>query len=85
MLDKLKSRTEWQAYLVTIITLFCNHFLGLDMDAATVTGLVGATGLYGVSRGLAKNEPSPASVAAMTTATAAPIAESATAAAGDAG
>lgn len=72
MIDKLKSRTEWQAYLVTIITLFCNHFLGLDMDEATIQGLVGATGLYGVSRGMAKHEPSKASVDAMSEATAAP-------------
>ena len=78
MLDKLKSRTEWQAYLTTIITLFCNDFLNLGLSELTVSGMVAATVGYGVSRGLAKNEPSAASVAAMSEATAAPIAASAT-------
>jgi len=72
MIDKLKSRTEWQAYLVTIITLFCNHFLGLDMDEATIQGLVGATGLYGVSRGMAKHEPKNGAAPAAAPATDAP-------------
>lgn len=57
MLDKLKSRTEWQAYLTTIITLFCNDFLNLGLSELTVGGMVTATVGYGVSRGLAKHEP----------------------------
>jgi len=70
MFDKLKSRTEWQAYLTTIITLFCNDFLNLGLSDVTVGGIVTATLGYGLSRGLAKHEPSAASVAAMSAATA---------------
>ena len=55
MFDKLKSRTEWQAYLLTIISLFLNHFLGWDMSPTEIAALVlSATG-YGLSRGIAKH------------------------------
>ena len=63
MFDKLKSRTEWQAYLTTIITLFCNDFLNLGLSDVTVGGIVTATLGYGLSRGLAKHEPSSAAAA----------------------
>jgi hypothetical protein len=55
-MDKLKSRTEWQAYLLTILVLFLDHFLGLKIDSESLFALVGATGMYGMSRGLAKSE-----------------------------
>jgi Na+/alanine symporter len=58
VLDKLKSRTEWQAYLVTLVTLFLDHFLGWEMTGETLTALVASSGAYGVSRGLAKTEVS---------------------------
>lgn len=56
---KLKSRTEWQAYLLATITLFLNHFLGWEMDANTIFGIVGGSAGYGVSRGLAKRAADP--------------------------
>lgn len=55
-LDKLKSRTEWQAYLVTIIIVFLDQFMDIGIDAEHLTALVSSTGLYGLSRGLAKYE-----------------------------
>lgn len=55
-MDKLKSRTEWQAYLLTIMVLFLDHFLGLEFTPETLLALVGSTGMYGLSRGLAKSE-----------------------------
>jgi hypothetical protein len=58
-LEKLKSRTEWQAYLIATITLFLNHFLGWEMDANTILGIVGGTTGYGISRGMAKGSSDP--------------------------
>lgn len=58
-IDKLKSRTEWQAYLLATVTLFLNHFLGWDMDANTILGIVGGTTGYGISRGMAKGSADP--------------------------
>jgi len=55
-MDKLKSRTEWQAYLLTITILFLDHFLGLKVETNTLFALVGSTAAYGVSRGLAKTK-----------------------------
>lgn len=57
MFDKVKSRTEWQAYLVTILVLAADHFLGLEVDPEKLWMLVGMGASYGVSRGLAKHEP----------------------------
>jgi hypothetical protein len=57
-IEKLKSRTEWQSYLITVVVLFADHFLGLDIDPDKLWMLVGATGSYGVSRGLAKGSGS---------------------------
>lgn len=53
-LDKLKNRTEWQAYLITAIAIFADHFLGLKIDPDKLWMLVGLSGSYGASRGLAK-------------------------------
>jgi hypothetical protein len=55
-LDKLKTRTEWQAYLVTIIIVFLDQFLDIGIDAEHLMAIVSSTGFYGVSRGLAKYE-----------------------------
>lgn len=52
--QKVKNRTEWQAYLVSLIVLFVNQFLGLDIDPETLWQMVGLSGAYGASRGLAK-------------------------------
>ena len=57
-LDKLKSRTEWQAYLMTIVIIFLDQFLDIGMDPEHLIALVGSTFGYGVSRGLAKYEKS---------------------------
>ncbi len=51
---KLKSRTEWQAFLVLVGTLlanaFANHFLGVEvLDQDTLLKLLGAYGTYGVT------------------------------------
>lgn len=54
MLEKLKSRTEWQAYLLTVAALFLAHFLDIEVTAAELLALVGSTAGYGISRGLAK-------------------------------
>lgn len=58
-IEKLKSRTEWQAYLLATITLFLNHFLGWEMDANTIMGIVGGSAGYGISRGMAKGSADP--------------------------
>ncbi len=63
MFDKLKSRTEWQAYLLTVVSLFLNHFLDLKATPETLLGLVGSAVGYGISRGLAKQEPSGGTIA----------------------
>ena len=63
MFHKLKSRTEWQAYLITVACLFLNHFLDLKATPETLLGLVGAASGYGISRGLAKQEPSGETIA----------------------
>jgi len=63
-IDKLKSRTEWQAYLVATLTLFLNHFLGWEMDANTILGIVGGATGYGISRGMAKGSADPVATAA---------------------
>jgi len=62
-LEKLKSRTEWQAYLLGLLTLFLNHFLGWDMSPETLFGIVGGSTGYGLSRGLAKRSSDPDSSA----------------------
>lgn len=60
-MDKLKSRTEWQAFLATAIVeiavLFAHMFLEIELDETSINMLwmlMGSTGLYGVSRGTAK-------------------------------
>lgn len=53
-LAKLRSRTEWQAFLIAMVTLFCDHFLGWEMDEKTVGGIVALVFSYAVSRGVAK-------------------------------
>lgn len=63
-ISKLKSRTEWQAYLLATLTLFLNHFLGWEMDANTILGIVGGTTGYGISRGMAKGSADPDASAA---------------------
>lgn len=63
-IDKLKSRTEWQAYLLATLTLFLNHFLGWEMDANTILGIVGGATGYGISRGMAKGSADPDASAA---------------------
>lgn len=58
-IDKLKSRTEWQAFLLTMLTLFLNHFLGWEMSSDTLLAMVGSSGAYGISRGMAKGSADP--------------------------
>ena len=53
-LAKLKSRTEWQSFLVMVAVTFANHFLGWDISAETLTQLWAGQVGYGISRGLAK-------------------------------
>lgn len=55
-MNKLKSRTEWQAFLVSIAVLFANRFLDLGLTDDDLWKMVTATTGYAVSRGLAKNE-----------------------------
>ena len=52
--QKLRNRTEWQAYLISLIVLFINHFFELEIDSETLWQMVGLSGAYGASRGLAK-------------------------------
>jgi hypothetical protein len=52
--DKLKNRTEWQAYLVTVLTIFLNRFLDFGLTEQDLWALVGAATGYGGSRGLSK-------------------------------
>jgi hypothetical protein len=59
--DKLKSRTEWQAFLVMILTTFAAFFFGIDMEPEKferlfdMLGLAwGGTASYAVSRGIGK-------------------------------
>lgn len=58
--EKLKSRTEWQAYLITAVTIFVNRFFDIGLTEADLWTLVGLSAGYGGSRGLAKmgREPS---------------------------
>lgn len=58
-LDKLKSRSEWQAFLLTALTIFLNHFLGWEMSAESLMALVGSSSAYGISRGMAKGSSDP--------------------------
>ncbi len=60
-LEKLMSRTEWQAFLVAVATLFLNRFFELGLTEHDITALFGGATGYAVSRGLAKK---PAAVAA---------------------
>lgn len=60
-MSKLKSRTEWQAFLATAIVevavLFAHVFFDVELDETSINMLwmlMGSTGLYGGSRGLAK-------------------------------
>ncbi len=67
--QKLKSRTELQAFLLSFLVLFLDHFLGLDIDVHTLWQMVGLSGAYGASRGLAKmrhGDHHPGQVAAKT-------------------
>lgn len=70
-IEKLKSRTEWQAFLVMMVTTFAAFFFGLELDPEQfeklfdMLGLAwGGTASYGVSRGLGKMGKTPAPVAA---------------------
>lgn len=54
MIDKLKSRTEWQAFLVLVVVLFVDHFAGLDISEDTLWMLVAGFTGYAGSRGIAK-------------------------------
>lgn len=60
-LEKLKSRTEWQAFLVMLVATFSSFFFGIDMEAEQferlfdMLGLAwGGTASYAVSRGIGK-------------------------------
>lgn len=53
-IGKLKSRTEWQGFLLLFATLlgnaFAKHFLGVEVvDESTALGLIGTYGTYGVT------------------------------------
>ncbi len=53
-LQKLSSRTEWQAFLGAVVALFCDHFLGWELSAETIGGIVALVFSYALSRGVAK-------------------------------
>lgn len=60
-MGKLKSRTEWQAFVATavveVVVLFAHMFFDVELDETSINMLwmlMGSTGLYGGSRGLAK-------------------------------
>ena len=66
-MDKLKSRSEWQAYLVTVIVLVvaaaAKQFFDVEIDQSYLWMLVASTVGYSGSRGIAKfgtNTPAPA-------------------------
>jgi hypothetical protein len=64
MMDKLLSRTEFQALVVGILLVVFNRKLGLDLGPEELYALVGMIGSYAGSRGLAKmGSPSPEQVA----------------------
>ena len=59
--EKLKSRTEWQAFLVMIATTFAAFFFGLELEPEqferlfdTLSLAWGGTASYAVSRGIGK-------------------------------
>ena len=53
-LNKLKSRTEWQAFLLSVVVLLVNRFFDLGLSESDLYTLFGGSIGYGVSRGLAK-------------------------------
>jgi hypothetical protein len=53
-LDKLKSRTEWQAFLMAALVMTLNRFFDLGLTEADIYAMFGGAGSYAVSRGLAK-------------------------------
>lgn len=55
-LEKLKSRTEWQAFLISVAVLLANRFFDLGLTEADIYTLFGGAGVYAVGRGLAKTE-----------------------------
>ncbi len=55
-LDKLKSRTEWQAFLLAVGVLFLNRFLNIGLTEADIYAMFGGAGAYAMGRGLAKSE-----------------------------
>ena len=54
--DKLKSRTEWQAFLVAALAMLLNRFFDLGLTEADIYAMFGGAGSYAVGRGLAKKE-----------------------------
>jgi len=69
--EKLKSRTEWQAFLVMIVTTFAAFFFGIDLEPEqfermfdTLSLAWGGTASYAVSRGIGKIGKSEGHVAA---------------------
>ena len=53
-LDKLKSRTEWQAFLMAALVMFLNRMFDLGLTSADVYALFGGAGSYAIGRGVAK-------------------------------
>jgi hypothetical protein len=54
MIRKLVSRTEWQAFLVSVAVMFANRFLELGLSEGDVYAMFGGSGTYAIGRGLAK-------------------------------
>lgn len=53
---KLFMRTEWQAFLIAVIVMFCNRFLEWGLTEADVWGMFIGSGMYAGSRGLVKRK-----------------------------
>lgn len=56
-ITKLRTRTEWQAFLVGVVVMFLNRFLELGLTEGDIWAMFTGSGAYAVGRGLAKREP----------------------------
>lgn len=52
--DKLKSRTEWQAFLMAALVMLLNRMFDLGLTEADVYAMFGGAGSYAIGRGVAK-------------------------------
>ena len=74
-IEKLRTRTEWQAYLFTVAIILADVIFDLGIDKDHLIALVTSTGGYGLSRGLGKRgtdvaiAPAPAAPSSVVTET----------------